>query len=242
MSRKVQIVSVAIVVLLVALVVAANNWRRNSLVREIRADIEYNGMDTLVTGGQVSSLVSNNIPDITSRMLRDVDLRAVEKAVATSPYLCNCKAGISTGGAVVVFATQRRPIVRICSQGDEYYLDDEGHRLPISNVGDCDVVVASGHISAKGDGLKEVWFLSDYLDSHSDLSPLFDQIYRDSKGDLYLTPKLGNHVVQVGDTGNLDDKFHNLMAFYTRGLPQAGWEKYSQVSVKYKGQVVCTRR
>ena len=41
---------------------------------------------------------------------------------------------------------------------------------------------------------------------------------------------------------NLDDKFHRLMALYQRALPQVGWEKYSQVSVKYRGQVVCTRR
>ena len=81
-----------------------------------------------------------------------------------------------------------------------------------------------------------------HFHSHPDLSPLFDQIYRDAKGDLYLTPKLGNHLVQVGNVERLDDKFHNLIAFYTRGLPQVGWDKYSQVSVKYRGQVVCTKR
>ena len=121
-------------------------------------------------------------------------------------------------------------------------MDDKGSRMPNSTVGWSDVIVASGNIPAKGKGQKEVWALANYLDRHPDLSPLFDQIYRDAKGDLFLTPKLGNHVVQVGDVENLDEKFHNLMALYTRGLPQAGWEKYSQVSVKYKGQVVCTKR
>ena len=31
------------------------------------------------------------------------------------------------------------------------------------------------------------------------------------------------------------------MAFYHNALPQAGWETYSQISVKYRGQVVGQR-
>lgn len=241
MKKKAKIISIVVVVLLAILVVAANLWRRKSLVRDVRTDIEYNGVDTLVTGQQISNLIRNALPDISSKMLRDVDLKAVEGIAATSPFLYNCKASISIGGAVVVFATQRRPIVRICAGGQEFYMDDQGQQVPNSDMGFCDVVVASGNVGSE-DALKSVWFLADYLDRHPNLSPLFDQIYRDNKGDLFLTPKLGNHVVQVGDTGNLDDKFHNLVALYTRGLPQVGWEKYSQISVKYKGQVVCTKR
>ena len=242
MNRKTKILSVIIIALLAILVLAANIWRSRSMVRDVRVDIDYCGVDTLISEGEVADLIRGAIPDITSKLVRDVDLRAVERVAAASPYLDNCKAGTSIGRSVVLFATQRRPIVRVCAQGDEYYLDDKYCKVPNSQTGSCDVIVASGNIPSKGGGLKAVWNLADYLDKHSDLAPLFDQIYRDGKGDLYLTPKLGNHVVQMGDTTNLDEKFHNLIAFYTRGLPQVGWEKYSQVSVKYKGQVVCTKR
>ena len=239
--KKNKIISVLVVVLLVTLVVAANVWRRQSLVKGVRVDVDYDGSDTLVTARQVEEQIMASMPQLTTTKLRDVDMDAVEKVVSASPYLYNCKASASISSSVVVFATQRRPIVRVCAQ-QEYYLDATGHRLPCSDIGSCDVVVASGNIPHQGKGLKEVWELADYLDRHPDLSPLFDQIYRDDKGDLYLTPKLGNHVVQVGSAADLDHKFSNLMAFYTRGLPQVGWDKYSQVSVKYKRQVVCTKR
>ena len=233
--------SVALIVLLVLLVFAANLWRRQSLVRDVRVDIDYGASDTLVTAHQVEEQIRAAIPDITNRMLRDVDLKAVERAASASPYLYNCKAGTSIGRSVVLFASQRRPILRVCAQGEEYYLDESGHQVPNSRVGSCDVVVASGNIPTKGKGQKQVWELAYYLDRHPDISPLFDQIYRDTKGDLYLTPKIGNHLVQVGNTDNLDEKFHNLIAFYTRGLSRVGWQRYSQVSVKYRGQVVCTK-
>ena len=240
MKKKTKITTIIVVVLLALLVLAANVWRRQSLVRGVKVDIDYGKADTLVAAHQVEEQILAAIPQLISTMLRDVDLKAVEQVAAASPYLVNCKGGTSISRNVVLFATQRRPIVRVCA-GGEYYLDETGHRLPISPVGDADVIIASGNIPAQSAGQKEVLQLACYLDSHPDLSPLFDQIYRDSHGDLYLTPKLGNHVVQLGNTDLLDDKFHRLMVFYTRGLPQVGWERYSQISVKYRGQVVCTR-
>jgi cell division protein FtsQ len=242
MKKKTKIISILTIVLLVVLVVAANIWRRQSIVRDVRVDIDYCGADTLVTSMQVAELVKKELPSLTSQMLRDVDLKRVEKAAAKSPYLRDCEAGTSIGGSVVVFASQRRPIVRVCAKDKEYYLDDKGYRVPVSHIGSCDVIVASGNIPYKGNGLKEVWTLASFFDQHPDVAPLFDQIYRDGIGDLFVTPKLGNHVVQVGSADNLEEKFNNLMALYTRGLPQAGWETYKQVSVKYRGQVVCTKR
>jgi cell division protein FtsQ len=242
MKKKVKIAPLCIILLLVVLIVAANIWRSRSQVRNIRVDIDYCGADTLVTPQQVADLITERLPDLTTKRLCDVDLGEVACTAVASPWLRRCEAGTSVGGAVVVHAVQCRPVVRICSYGGEYYLDDRGIRVPVSNIGSADVVVASGNIPPKGKGLRQVWLLAKYFDEHERIAPLFDQIYRDDKGDLYLTPKLGKHVVQVGAPDDLDNKFRNLLAFYVRGLPQTGWETYSQISVKYKGQVVGKRR
>lgn len=242
MNKKAKILTLLGAMLLVVLVVAANVWRMHSTVRDVRVEIDYCGADTLVQGSQVAALVRQQMPSIDSVQLRDVDLHAVERIAASSPYLKSCQASTSIGGAVVLYVVQRRPIVRVFADDQEFYLDDEGYRVPLSGLASADVIVANGNLRAKGPKLKDVWLLASYLDQHPDIAPLFDQIYRDAHGDLFLTPKLGTHVVQLGSVAYLDDKFHNLVALYTRGLPQAGWETYSQVSVKYRGQVVCTKR
>lgn len=242
MKKKAKIAIIIGTVTLLTLVLLANIWRHRSTVRDVRVDIEYGSADTLVRGDDVATMIKNVLPDITSIMLRNVDLRAVEDAAAQSPYLSHCQAATTIGGEVVIFAEQRHPIVRICANNKEYYLDTEGKILPLSPVGDPDIIVASGNIKPKAQGANHVWQLALYLHSHPEVGVLFDQIYRSSSGDLYLTPKIGNHVVEIGTPNNLPSKFHNLMALYTRGLPQAGWETYSKVSVKYRDQVVCTRR
>ena len=61
MKKKTKIISILTIVLLVVLVVAANIWRRQSIVRDVRVDIDYCGADTLVTSMQVAELVKNRI-------------------------------------------------------------------------------------------------------------------------------------------------------------------------------------
>ena len=241
MKKKTKILTVSVIALLGVLIVAANVWRVKSPVRDIRVNIQYDGADTLSTGVEVTESIRRALPTLYSTHIGKVDLKAVERA-SQSPYLRNCEAATSISGSVVLFAVQRRPIVRVFAGGEEFYLDDRGCKVPISNIGSCNVIVASGRIPLKGLGLKQVWKLAMYLDSHPDVAPLFDQIYRDEKGDLFLTPKMGNHVVQVGSEDYLDEKFANLKVFYRKGLPQVGWDTYRQVSVKYHGQVVCRRR
>ena len=242
MKKKTKILSILLIVLLVGLVIGANVWRNHSTVRDVRVDIDYQEGDTLVGADEVKALIAESMPALFATRVSDVDLAAVEKAAARSPYLTDCQAGTSIGGAVVLYAVQRRPIVRVMVGSTEYYLSTTCHKMPVSKTGNSNVIVAGGVIPEKGNGVKDVWTLAKYLDEHRDYGVFFDQIYRNAKGDLYLTPKIGSHIVEVGKPENLDEKFSNLLVFYTQGLPQAGWDTYSQVSIKYRGQVVGTRR
>ena len=240
--KKSAISYIVFVVLIAALIIGANVWRSHSMVHDVRVDIDYQGGDTLISPDQVKNIISEAIPDIYTTRLSHVNLQSIEKTASQSPYLTDCQAGTSIGGAVVLYAIQRRPIVRVMVGSTEYYISSSGYKLPVSRFGNSNVIVAGGVIPKKGNGPYEVWLLAKYLDEHPDYGVLFDQIYRNAKGNLYLTPKIGSHIVEVGSPDNLDEKFHNLTVFYTKGLPQAGWDTYSQISIKYRGQVVATRR
>ena len=56
-----------------------------------------------------------------------------------------------------------------------------------------------------------------------------------------MVSKLGDNIIELGNTEDLDSKFGNLWTFYRKGMPRAGWETYKKISLKYKGQVVCTK-
>ena len=59
--------------------------------------------------------------------------------------------------------------------------------------------------------------------------------------ELYLA--VGNHKIIFGDANDIEEKFKKLKIFYTEGLNKTdGWNKYSVINVKYKNQVVCTKK
>ena len=67
-----------------------------------------------------------------------------------------------------------------------------------------------------------------------------------SSGDLQLQliPRTGSYTIdfgQVGDVKQTKEKLDRLYAFYQKGLTHLGWETFSTISVRYKGQVVCRK-
>ncbi len=56
---------------------------------------------------------------------------------------------------------------------------------------------------------------------------------------LAVVPRAANVTVDLGTTDNLERKLATLRRFYDKGLSRIGWDKYSKISLRYDGQVVC---
>ena len=64
-----------------------------------------------------------------------------------------------------------------------------------------------------------------------------------SSGDieLELVPRTGRHTVLFGEISRVEEKLDNLLTFYSKALNRIGWDEFRTISVKYQGQVVCTK-
>ncbi len=249
MKRSVKISLIVLgAALLAVLVVVLNVSRSNSQVRGLEANIRYGSTPVLVSGQTVVDSVVAALPTLMQQQVKAVDCEAVAEAARRVPFLTNVSASVSVSGRVVVRADQRRPIARLFHGDRERYLDREGAVFPVSRVGNCNVLVAGGDFTAplRPDSLDAqltaLWQVASYLDSESRYSKLIDQIFVERDGDIMMVPKVGDHVVELGDANDLDGKFANLVAFYRKGMPRAGWDTYSKISLKFKGQVVCTKK
>lgn len=235
-------------VVLAVLVVVANVSRSHSNVRGIEVNIRYGRTPHLVVDQTVKDSVLAALPAILQQEVGSVDREAVAEAAAKVPYLTDVSASVSVSGKVVVRATQRRPIARLYYGGQEYYFDSYGAVMPASPQGSCNVLVAGGdfreplRVDSLNAQMVALVALADYLDREDKFGDMIDQIYIERDGDMMMVPKLGSHVVELGTVEALDEKFSRLLAFYRKGMPRAGWDTYSRVSLKYAGQVVCTKR
>ena len=64
----------------------------------------------------------------------------------------------------------------------------------------------------------------------------------DADGDFELVPRIGQMRIAIGRGEQLDKRFAKLREFYTKGLPQGGWRKYSRIDLRFADQVVATER
>lgn len=235
-------------VVLAVLVVIGNVSRSRSTVRGIEVNIRQGRVPQLVDDQTVRDSIVAAMPALLQHSVSDVDREAVAAAAARVPYLKEVSVAVSVSGKVVVRAKQRRPIARLYYGNQELYIDDESVVMPSSSLGNCNVLVAGGDFAeplrpdSLNSQLTALWQVARFLDKESKYGELIDQIYIERDGDIMMVPKLGGHVVELGSPDDLDEKFDLLLAFYRKGMPRAGWDTYSQVSLKYHGQVVCTKR
>jgi len=249
LKRPVKIILIILsVILLAILVLIANVARSHMRVRGIEVVVDYGGTPQLVNRQVVVDTLLSSIPDLMQKQVRQVDCRQVANTALRVPFLSNVRASVSVSGKIVVQADQRHPVARLFFGNNEHYIDLDGKILPTSSLGDCSVVVATGDFVGRlwsdtvAAQIKSLWQVACFLESHETYKPLIDQLHVQHNGEILMVPKVGDQIIELGEVTNLDEKFADLLAFYRNGMPRAGWNTYSKISLKYKGQVVCTKK
>ncbi len=259
MKRNTQIILyAAAAILLVALVVLSNITRRNASVRNIKAYIDYCGGDTLISAITLEKWLVQQMPTLPGSRVKQVHADTLLAILQHNPYLASCRVSTTVGGDITIRAQQRVPILHLFYNGREFYLDSKGSYLPLGSEGMTSVLVGNGYFNVKlpipldslslpqmqqnrNFRLIILYNVAAYLHSHPETGILFDQIYMDKNGDIQLVPKVGNHLVTLGDDSDLDRKFYDLLAFYREGFSRVGWDSYKHLNVKYTDQVIGTR-
>ena len=220
---------VAVVAVLIC-ILWANVHRMNTKIGSVEVDIAYDGCDTLVNSDDIKELLHSQMPHLMTQLVKEVDKKQILTVVEKSPYLQQCDVHLSVNRNIVVRGMQRKPIVRVFGDSTEFYMDSVGKVMPLSNRGSVDVIVASGDLKSKK-SIRTVYELAKYLSRHEEYNSMFDQIYRKKNGDLYLVPKVGNHVILLGDLSDIDTKMNSLMEMYHKGMKKTGWDQYVEISL-----------
>lgn len=237
-AKKATITALAIA--MVALIIFGNVKRNNSTLKDIKATIDCYGEAALITDQTIEAYINAELPWIAHTIVKEIETDAIRDKLKEIPFLNESEVSISMGGSLVIRSKQRNPVVRIVNRGASYYLDSLGTKMPLSEEGQSNVIIGNGDIKTNND-LKRIVTLSTFIYRNETYRTLFDQIYLNANKDLILVPKIGKQTILIGDTNDLEKKFNNLMTFYKKGMPEAGWETYDKINLKFNNQIICTR-
>jgi cell division protein FtsQ len=189
-----------------------------------------------------------------------INTRKLEELFKGKAYIRAVDIYTSMDGTLAVRIKQRDPFLRvITSNGQGCYIDKEGYFMPESRNYTHYVVVANGQFSGYNqllsagslEGLEnkekfQEWFdllqLVKQINKDEFLKKQIVQIYLNKQGHFELFPRVGAHQIILGDLTDLDEKLENLSILYKKGLAYEGWNKYDKIDLRYKNQVVCTKR
>ncbi len=173
------------------------------------------------------------------KLRAEMEIDKIERALTNHSMIEEAHAYSDIIGNIGVDLIQRTPIVRVHSLADSFYIDDNGERMNLSDSFTARVLVISGNINLMLD--QELFLLARYIYNSVFWKAQIMQVFVESNGDILLIPRVGYQKIIFGKVRDIEEKFNKLKLFYKKGANE-GWNKYSEINLKFKNQVVCTRK
>lgn len=194
-----------------------------------------------VTVADIRQILKDTRLDPTGKHLSRIRLSKIQKAVNGHQFVLSSLCYITQKGDVVIDVKQKLPILRIMPVNQEgYYVDANGNKIQHVNY-PADVIVVTGYVDYKR-WHKVLTFFSQVVQDDPFWNDMIEQINITSNGRIELTPRLGDHIVELGRPANLPLKLSHLKIFYQKVINEVGWDKYSRISLEYDNEVVCTKK
>lgn len=252
------LVMIAATLLLLSFAVEQN---RHTSCRSLIIHIDRSCGQDFLNEELVRKAVYERFDTIEGREIDAGKLQKIKQMINSNPYVERSAVYRSINNDINIDIYQRQPVIRVVNTRNEsFYVDREGRLLPLSGRYTPRVMVAGGHIrmaytagvrladnlpdSAQISGektMRELFHLSEYISQDPFWHAMIDQITVTSEGEFELIPTNGAHVIELGNSNNLEEKFNKLMVFYQYGLAETGWDHYKRINLRFDKQVVCSK-
>lgn len=220
-------------------------WAHQEANKHVCTGIEIHvegsaAMDSVIRHGVTEELRDYPVR-ITGTPLHQLNTVDVERYLARYSNFESVNCMISSHGKLIVKIVPLVPVMRVFFADYSYYINKEGKHIESNAEFFSDVPVVSGSFNRRFQP-KSVLPLVNYIRKDPMLSELVSMVVAENENNLILVPRIRGHVINFGDTTRLDEKKRALTLFYRQVMPYKGWQEYDTISVKFRDQVVATRR
>lgn len=190
---------------------------------------------------RVTALLASNGISTKEKPIDNINCHDIEVIIKKLSVVEDCQAYKTHRGYIGIDIDCKIPIMQVFDMnGREFYIDENGNVIHgIHNA--MYLPVANGFITTDMAG-KELLTIARFLQENRFWNEQIEQVFFTAKKDIILTPRIGNHTIEVGKVDNLEKKLNKLRKFYNKGLNTIGWNKYKKINIEFDKQVICTKR
>mgnify|MGYP000849222127 FL=1 len=218
-------------------------------------DINIFGKHNFLNKELVEKLFKENNIVLDSVNIKSLDFNEIEKFLEEIPYVKNAEIYNNLDGNITIDLAQKNPIMRVITDRVNLYIDEDCNLMPISENYTAQLIVVTGNLDQEffktqnksklnhyGLSLLNLFDFVNFINSHELWGSQVEQINISPKGDIELVPRVGNHIIILGNLENYEYKLKKMETLYLKGFNIVDWNKYSSINLKYSDQVICKKR
>ncbi len=216
--------------------------KRNSHKKIKAVDVYFtNGENLFITYEAVNKLLIQNLDTSQIQSVDSLFLNDLEKKVRSNKMIRNADIYKTIDGKIGAVITQRTPILRVVMGKESYYLDEEGKIMPLSDNYSARVPIISGEISKTQDLIDLAYKINKDAFLQKQVTGI-EQIHKENGDQFNLKTRIGDQLIVLGTIFNFQEKKNKLKAFYQKALSDSILEQYDTINLKFKNQVVCSKK
>ncbi len=209
------------------------------------------GNNNFIERDEVDRILLESSGQLVGMNLNDINIHKLENVLKANPFIEYAKVFADMNGTVHVDIRQRKPVIRIINRANvNFYIDENGLKIPMSDNYTARVLVANGLIDEDFSGnvdtlssqlAKDLFRTAKFIRADTLWNDQIEQLFVDLKGDIEIVPRVGDHKIILGNADSLEVKFSNLLVFYKKAMPKVGWDTYKSINLKYANQIICEK-
>ena len=239
MKKVLQILKWGMLLSLMVVVLSFTNQKQNKqmvFLNQINIEVSE---DKFMTEQIALRYIKQQDFNFDSVALSNFYLNELEIAFLLHPAIKNAEVYSNQEGVININLLQRKAVVRIKTDNTDYYLDEYGVKMPLSSEYTPRVLVVTGDVNES---------------KHSSIFSFIEIINKDifwksqitqvhfSNNEVIIIPRVGSQKIHFGTLTDVNKKLGNLYQFYKQAMPIKGWQTYSEISLAYNNQIICTKK
>jgi len=188
------------------------------------------------------SIIMNTIKEFNadSVISNKVSLSNLEDILEKNHLVHNVEVHADLRREITIDVIQKKPIVHIITNTDNYYLDETNTLIPFSTNYTPRVLLATGHILNIHH--QSICDFAKIINNNNFWKSQITQLYFRNNQEVILIPRVGDHKIHFGLLIDIRNKLDYLYQFYTKIIPIKGWQQYSDINLNFKNQIICTKK
>jgi len=238
MKKVLQILKWGMLLSLMGVVLSFTSQKLNKqMVFSPQINIEAS-VDTFMTEQIAEKYIEQHDFNFDSVPLSSFYLNELEIAFLQHPAIKNAEVFSNQEGVININLQQRKAVVRIKTDNTDYYLDEQGIKMPLSSEYTPRVLVVTGEVNESNHS--SIFSFVERINKDKFWKSQITQVHFNNK-EVIIIPRVGSQKIHFGTLTDVNKKLANLYQFYKQAMPVKGWQTYSEISLAYNNQIVCTK-